>query len=170
MFTPVGRMGPGGKRLRTAKLLFALLLTMSLCGLWHGAGWTYIVWGTSQGIGLIFAAVWRRYLPSPAAVIGWAATLAYFALTAVMFRAPTLESAWHIWSGLAVLPSHDLTGANAIIATIFCAVVLPPTHEIIGRVMARPRPVIAYGTAALAAFCLLELGRGVPVNFIYFQF
>jgi D-alanyl-lipoteichoic acid acyltransferase DltB (MBOAT superfamily) len=170
VFTPISKVDFGGRRLRIARVLLALLLTMSLCGLWHGAGWTYVIWGTLQGVGLVFAAVWRRHLTSPPPLIGWAATVAYFMLTAVVFRAPTLEAAWHIFEGLAILPGSDLAGRNALITAAFCAIVLPPSHEIVSRLMARPCPAVAYGMAALAAFCLLELGQGISVNFIYFQF
>ena len=167
LFTPLTKARFGDKTLR---LLVALFLTMLLCGLWHGAGWTYILWGGSQGLGLLFAAVWRRHMPAPPAAIGWAATLGYFALTAVMFRAPSMEAAWHIWTGLATLPAHGLPGASAIAAAAACAIVLPPSHVLVSRSMTWPGRVLAIGTASLAAYCLLELGQDTPVNFIYFQF
>jgi D-alanyl-lipoteichoic acid acyltransferase DltB (MBOAT superfamily) len=170
VFTPLSKLKFGGARMRPLRLFLALFLTMFICGLWHGAGWTYVLWGGSQGLGLLFAAIWRRSMPAAPAAIGWAATTGYFVLTAVMFRAPTLQAAWHIWSGLTTLPTHEPAGARLIAAAAVCAIILPPSHEIVGRLMAYPSRLLAIGTASLAAYCLLELGQDMPVTFIYFQF
>jgi D-alanyl-lipoteichoic acid acyltransferase DltB (MBOAT superfamily) len=170
VLTPINNSGIGGREHRIARLLIAMLITMALCGLWHGAGWTYVVWGLLQGVGLIFAAIWRRYLPSPPALIGWAATVSYFVLTVVIFRAPSLEAAWHVFEGLAVWPAAVPSGLRSLIAAMFCAFVLPASHEIVNRLTERPRASVAVAAAIVAAFCVLEVGSGAPVNFIYFQF
>ena len=44
VFTPMSRLPIGGGRHRMTRALFAILLTMALCGLWHGAGWHYVLW------------------------------------------------------------------------------------------------------------------------------
>lgn len=170
VYVPLRSTEIGGRKMRSARMLVAILLTMSLCGLWHGAGWTYIIWGTLQGIGLVFAALWRRYLPTPPAMIGWAATVGFSMLTAVIFRAPTLAAAGHIFEGLTALPQQRVPGLTEFAIAAFCAVVLPPSHQIIARLMQRPRAIVAYGMAALAAVCLLQIGRGPPMEFIYFRF
>jgi alginate O-acetyltransferase complex protein AlgI len=169
VLTPLIRSGMGGHGPRSVQVLAALLLTMSLCGLWHGAGWTYVIWGTLQGVGLIFAALWRRYLPPPPTLVGWAVTVAYFMLTAVIFRATSLTAAWHIFEGLGTLPMR-LAGGGAFALAAFCAIALPPSHEIISRMTKWPLAAIAYGLAAASTYCLLEIGQGEPLNFIYFQF
>jgi len=170
VFTPISRSGLGGQKFRGARLLVALLLTMMLCGLWHGAGWTYVLWGTSQGLGLMFAAIWRRKLPSPPAVVGWAATVSFFVITVVMFRAPTLVAAWHIYEGLAIAPSISIAGRNSLLIAVFCAIALPASHDIINRLMEYPRAIVASAMAVVAGICVLEIGKGAPVHFIYFQF
>jgi D-alanyl-lipoteichoic acid acyltransferase DltB (MBOAT superfamily) len=170
VLTPINNSGIGGRKFRIARLLFALVFTMALCGLWHGAGWTYVIWGTLQGVGLLFAVAWRHYLPPPPAWVGWSATFSYFVLTGVFFRAPSLDAAWHIFQGLAIWPSGAPSGARILLAAMFCAIVLPPSHEIVSRLTGKPRSGVAVATAMAAAFCVLEVGRGAPVNFIYFQF
>ena len=40
-----------------------MLLTMALCGLWHGASWTFVLWGTLHGCALVVLSLWRRYGP-----------------------------------------------------------------------------------------------------------
>jgi D-alanyl-lipoteichoic acid acyltransferase DltB (MBOAT superfamily) len=170
VFTPISNSGIGGREYRITRLLVAMLLTMALCGLWHGAGWTYVLWGTLQGVGLIFAVAWRRYLPPPPALVGWAATVSYFVLTVVIFRAPSLEAAWHVFEGLAVWPTSAPPALRVLLVAMFCAIVLPASHEIVSRMTDRPRAGVAVATAVGAAVCVLEVGKGAPINFIYFQF
>ena len=170
VLTPISNSGIGGRQYRITRLLVAMLITMALCGLWHGAGWTYVLWGTLQGVGLIFAAVWRRYLPSPPAIIGWALTVSYFALTVVLFRAPSLEAAWNVFAGLAVWPASAPRGLPVLVVAMLCAFLLPASHDIVNRLTERPRAGVAFAAAVVAAFCVLEIGNGTPVNFIYFQF
>ena len=43
----------GGSRAGAARYVFATMATMGLCGLWHGAGWTFVAWGLWHGVGLI---------------------------------------------------------------------------------------------------------------------
>jgi len=91
---------------RFLKLQFfgAMVLTMALCGLWHGASWTLVLWGVLHGCALVICALWRRYGPPMPSLLGWALTVAFVLLTGVIFRAGTLEAAWHIFQGLAVPP------------------------------------------------------------------
>ena len=81
-----------------------MMLTMALCGLWHGASWTFVLWGTLHGCALVICSLWRRYGPRMPALLGWALTVMFVLLTGVIFRAGTLEAAWHIFQGLAVPP------------------------------------------------------------------
>ena len=67
----------GGNRAGLSRQVLALIATMAIGGLWHGAGWTFVIWGTLQGLGLVVALLWVRVLPGPPALIGWALTLAF---------------------------------------------------------------------------------------------
>jgi len=171
LFTPLSGIRIGGRRHRATRMLAALLITMMLCGLWHGAGWTYVLWGTLQGLALMLAAVWRRYLPSPPALAGWALTIGFFVFTAIIFRAGSIEAAWRIYEGLASLPTDPHpTGRNALIAAFIGAVVLPPSHEICRRLTESPRLVVAAACAFSMVAVLLMLGNRENYEFIYFQF
>ena len=48
----------GGSREGVGVYIWATLVTMGLCGLWHGAGWTFILWGLGHGIGLLVCRFW----------------------------------------------------------------------------------------------------------------
>ena len=72
---------------------------MALCGLWHGASWTFVLWGTLHGCALVVCSLWRRYGPRLPALLGWALTVMFVLLTGVIFRAGSLEAAWNILPG-----------------------------------------------------------------------
>ena len=147
-----------------------MLLTMALCGLWHGAGWTFVLWGTLQGVAIVAATVWGRYLPTPPAIIGWAATVSFFVFSAVFFRAGSLQAAWNIFEGLAILPPDRLEGRNALIAAMLCAFLLPSTQDICARLLTTTRLMVPVGLGAATVFVLVVLGEHKNYQFIYFQF
>jgi alginate O-acetyltransferase complex protein AlgI len=73
----------------------AMLFTMALCGLWHGASWTFVLWGTIHGIALVICSLWRRYGPRLPFLLGWALTVSFVLLSGVIFRASTLDAAFN---------------------------------------------------------------------------
>ena len=170
VFTPLSNLRIGGREHRVTRLWIALLLTMALCGLWHGAGWTYVLWGTLQGLAMVFAAAWRRYLPPVPAPVGWAATIGFFVATIVVFRAGSLEAAWRIYEGLAQFPTERLLGRNALIVAFLCATILPPSHEICRRLTEAPRRAVAFALAAVTVAVLVAISGQEKYEFVYFQF
>ena len=51
----------GGNRCGPARHALNILITMFLSGLWHGAGWTYVIWGGLHGCYLVIAHQWHRF-------------------------------------------------------------------------------------------------------------
>lgn len=101
----------GGNRRGQVRRHINIVLTMLLAGLWHGAGWTFVVWGAFHGILLSANHLWhkaRAALGFPVAAApsvlgtwtGRAITLLAVVIGWVIFRAPTLESAWLILRGM----------------------------------------------------------------------
>jgi alginate O-acetyltransferase complex protein AlgI len=85
------------------------IFTMTLVGFWHGAGWTFIVWGAYNGILLVINAVWRQFRPEPdqptiaGSFAGWLLTFTAFAAGAVFFRAADMSVASHMLTAMAGL-------------------------------------------------------------------
>ena len=94
LFIPLADLRVASRRYRVVQHFCAIVVTMTLCGLWHGAGWNFVLWGALQGIAMVFAALWSRYLPVPPAVVCWAATIIFFVATLVFFRSPNLAYAF----------------------------------------------------------------------------
>jgi hypothetical protein len=65
--------------------------------------------------------------------------------------------------------SGGIQGAGLIAIAALVSVLVPSAHEI-KNMRPLPWPAIAVTAAALAGFCVLEVGNGPPLNFIYFQF
>ena len=92
----------GGSRRGLTRTILNLLVTMLLCGLWHGAGWTFVFWGGLHGLGLAVQRFWRDALrprlrlgPMPS----WPARVLTMLLVVVgwvFFRAPTFGHAWEL--------------------------------------------------------------------------
>lgn len=84
----------GGNRQGPRRQLFNLFLTMLLGGLWHGAGWTYVLWGALHGLYLMLYHTWKRWglwqLPAP---VAWLFTFGGVVVGLTVFRAASLADA-----------------------------------------------------------------------------
>ena len=97
----------GGSRNGRLAALFNLSVTMLLGGIWHGAGWTFAVWGALHGIYLIINHLWRDFCKAvpaldrlaslhPARIFFHALTLGAVIFAWVFFRAETIQGALNI--------------------------------------------------------------------------
>ena len=161
----------GGSRAGPWRYAAATLLTMGLCGLWHGAGWTFVVWGLWHGAGLIVCRGWQQFGRPMPTLVGWVVTMLFVAIGWALFRADSFGSATSVVRSMAGFNGFGgaLLDLKLMLAGAVAAALIPSAHEIKNRLTA-PRPAIAVGAALLAFYCVLEVGRGAPVNFIYFQF
>jgi alginate O-acetyltransferase complex protein AlgI len=159
------------RRLFPLQYFSALLLTMALCGLWHGASWSFVLWGTMHGCALVLCSLWRRYCPRLPRLIGWALTVIFVIVTGVIFRAGTVDVAWNVFQGLAVPPNLEQGRHLAPLVIVpLVAFLLPSSQDIIALLTRRPRPWLAalVGLGILALF--IELGEQNVHEFVYFKF
>ena len=97
----------GGNRLGEGRRYINLMVTMLLGGLWHGAGWNFIIWGGLHGAYLGINHLWREWRGAARASGGsaakgvcWAITFFAVVVAWVFFRARTLAGAWQMLGGL----------------------------------------------------------------------
>jgi alginate O-acetyltransferase complex protein AlgI len=168
----------GGNRYGLPLQLCALLATMTLGGLWHGAGLTFVAWGMLHGLGLVAGVLWRKIqLPVPKIIFG-PATFLFVVLCWVLFRAGHFAAAIHMYEGLFWIAPAGLTNQmdrvhlaeSAILISVaaFFAFMLPNTSELVSKVPLKV--VYAAGFGLLAACALLTLNSGESFEFIYFHF
>jgi D-alanyl-lipoteichoic acid acyltransferase DltB (MBOAT superfamily) len=143
----------GGNRKGPARRYQALLATMLLGGLWHGASWTFVLWGALHGAYLVINHVWSKYSKQrifPA--LAWLLTFLGVVIAWVFFRAENFSSA------LAILESMFLFEANAktfdtqsikclcfIIGTILICILLPNTQQLMSS---KVTPISIYNEEA----------------------
>ncbi len=181
----------GGNRHGRILRYVNLMITMLLGGLWHGAAWTFVVWGALHGAYLCVNHAWSNYGPAVAPRFVRAANAAAFALTFVsvvvawvFFRADSISSATFVLSRMAD-PANIVFGrgemANALFIAVYAAIAwfAPNTQEIMGydhknRVVGENlngwlrRPDFLYAAATLLAFGVLGISQ--HSEFIYFRF
>ena len=170
----------GGNRFRELRTFAALLLTMLIGGLWHGASWMFVLWGGMHGALLIGERMFRRLAPvnlraSPHLNLPLQLfTFAAVTLLWVPFRASTPDDAAIVAAGL-VRTSLPITVDNQDVLAFAVMLVTVGWHIAMRNsrledVIAKLGPVLQTGVLAL---CLIGmfLCSGVDQRaFLYFQF
>lgn len=173
----------GGDRVSRARWAFNIMAVFSLSGLWHGASWTFVLWGVYHGVLLVAERALGRFSPTrhawwPARAVAIVVTFHLVVFGWVLFRAPNLQIAAAVVSGV------GFTGADSLdqvmfpvqlklaIAGIF-AVVLGDMTEEFGLSSRFDRlPLALRWSVYYAGIFLMFLfpGSSDLKPFIYFQF
>jgi alginate O-acetyltransferase complex protein AlgI len=168
----------GGSRIGTWKTYRNLLVVMLLGGLWHGANWTFIIWGGYHGLLLAVhrAVPWPRFLGRPLFRPLWVvSTFVLVCVGWVFFRAATFGQAGVILSRM-VWPTdgHSLASGPALLVVV-CLLLTLAGHTLGMRLnMLRferyvPAPIMGAALAGLLVLGQLLFPEGGRA-FIYFQF
>lgn len=167
-----------------------LMITMLVCGLWHGANWTYIVWGAIQGVAMVIgrmsfmrvdARARAKAKAKPGASREWvrrwllrAAVFHIFALSGVFFRSPSIEHAFAMLGGATSLALAPGLATAFIYIGIFAALMLAidlmnERDDTEYPFEKAPFPRLAATVAGVLAAVALATGNNANA-FIYFQF
>ena len=181
----------GGNRHGRVLRYVNLMITMLLGGLWHGAAWTFVVWGALHGVYLCINHAWSNYGPKApprfarlADIAGLILTFLAVVIAWVFFRAQDMTTALSVLSKMAD-PGNIAFGRVEMVYALFVAIYAalawfaPNTQEIMGydhknRTVGenlraqRMRPLFVYATAAVLAFGILGIQQ--YSEFIYFRF
>jgi alginate O-acetyltransferase complex protein AlgI len=182
----------GGSRLGLKRWVLAVMVTFAVSGLWHGANWTYVVWGALNGVYLLagtatksfrnrfFGALGLREETLPRRAIMLLTTLVLTCAGWVFFRAQSLSDAWYVLTHFASgWDFHHIGTQQFLMRQMPIAIAALILLEIGQLWRGRfPVPAVA-GNLALpwrwalyAGFILTVLMFGIYRNsqFIYFQF
>jgi alginate O-acetyltransferase complex protein AlgI len=181
----------GGNRHGRVLRYVNLMITMLLGGLWHGAAWTFVIWGALHGIYLCINHAWSHFGPRApprfarlADIAGLILTFLAVVIAWVFFRAPDMATALSVLSKMAD-PGNVALGRVEMLYALFVAIYAalawfaPNTQEIMGydhknRIVGenlraqRMKPLFLYATAAVLAFGILGIQQ--HSEFIYFRF
>jgi len=171
LYLPLG----GGSR-GELRASLSLILTMALAGLWHGAGWMFLLWGTLHGVGLAVHRSFRLRWPKAriATPVAWLMTMAFVLPTFFVFRAPTLEVAGRLLTHL------DRWGWQPFDTAAWLAILAVGVPAFaVEAYQARRRDLLAPARLGFVPFSLLAAALlvaiyarwwGTEQRFIYFQF
>ena len=81
---------------RGLNLHINILLTFLISGIWHGAGWTFVIWGLLHGGALVLHDIWKRFGFTMPIVFAWFLTFNFLNVTRIFFRADNASDALHI--------------------------------------------------------------------------
>jgi len=121
----------GGNRHGLARTACNVLITFLLGGLWHGASWTFVVWGVLHGMGVVVVRLWDRTGVRMPHGLAWSVTILFVMVTWVFFRARTMADALVVLRAMVGLSREPLrmpellgAGASAVISAIILVVAL----------------------------------------------
>lgn len=165
----------GGNRKGNLRAAFNKATVFTLCGLWHGCGWTYLLWGAWHGL---FSALESLSILNPKKMpkpIAHLYTLLVVCIGFVMFRAESLQQGFQIlcsmFSGFSFSTAgnvalHQIVNAKTIVALLLGFLFSCPIAKKINC-----PATLRYALCLIAyCICLAALASGGFTPFIYFQF
>ena len=178
LYVPLGgnRKGPG-------RTYVNLMLTMLIGGLWHGAAWTFVVWGGLHGLYLVVErflrqriggwAVWQRWYTRLLLI---ALTYALVNITWVFFRAQEFATAWRVLGGMLgfgadgapILSTWRLVSVLVVMVPLLAVHAYMRERELHAEVQRLPATAVGVVWGAMAF--LIAITQGGSDAFIYFQF
>jgi len=177
----------GGSRKGIARTCVNLMVVFLASGLWHGAGWLFLLWGLMHGAASVFYRLFRKQYDAMHPALQWIVTFLFVVVAWVFFRATSMQDALAVCKSMLMmdfgpirdsittafaLPGGFRPGYNAIYmmfwygASLFACLGLRNTYE---KTMSfKPTIFNAMSTVLLILYCTLSLS-GVSV-FLYFNF
>ncbi len=164
----------GGNRAGRRREAFNLLVTMLLGGIWHGAGWGFLLWGALHGVFLVISHFSRITLPKYVSIV---LTFLVVSLLWVLFRADSISSAYLYYKALFSLSSFEIKDFGVekemLVAVSLMAVwFLPNSFEMIKYDMKSVRVKWWHAVIGGVMFFVSLKVMAVlpPVKFVYFDF
>jgi alginate O-acetyltransferase complex protein AlgI len=173
----------GGNQVRPFRAALNLVIVMFLGGLWHGAAWTFVVWGLLHGSYLVIERIFRVSLEHkpwastlPVRILAWFATYVAVCIAWVFFRASDFTIASRMLGGMfgqhphgdAILSTRELLQIGSVTAGVIVMHWAMRDNTFETAVMRLPPWTIA--AIGSAMICAIILTQGSSNAFIYFQF
>ena len=173
--------------------IVSISVTMLLCGLWHGARWTFVIWGGLHGSYLILSLLtrkargrWRKKIVGSRPLLksvyqGMRISVTFLAVTCswIFFRANSVSDAYYIVSNLFVMKGPHVNAfakmgvelfiGSAVVGMMILVHVLQP-HEGIRNMFAKKAALFRWLFYSLLALAIINLGKFIEVPFLYVQF
>lgn len=168
----------GGNRVGALKTYRNLFLTMAIGGLWHGANWTYVVWGCFHGIALGLERLWKdlKFPTISNSAVKWVFTFLLVNIGWVFFRAPDIKTSL-VWlkkvfviggAGTWDLTYIAIRHKDRFFIALAIGIIMALSAKNTWQIKFKPSLFRAFLLALMFVICLTYMGEESP--FLYFQF
>ena len=171
-------------------VIFCSFVTFVIVGVWHGAGWTYVVFGLMHAVGVVVNHVWRRYKLWMPSLLAHLVTMTYVVITMVIFRAADLAEGWRVIKAMFGVQGVLVSEKMADMAAQLWQISLPVGHIFIDfpyvtfavalfllffvpnstQLIKKFRPSVPLAIILITAFAYAVSKLGETTDFLYFQF
>lgn len=165
----------GGNRKGKIRKDINLLITMLVCGLWHGASWNFIIWGGIHGIFLIINHKIRKKNIRIPLIIKRLVTFLLVLIGWVIFRANTFYDSLKVYKGMLGVNGIKLSNltyfnkeALVISGMLLAIVMFVPNGKNIFNKYWKPNYLWLVITICVFVYCIMSLNK--PTEFLYLQF
>lgn len=177
-------IGLGGNRVSYHRWLLNIFLVFLISGFWHGANFTFVIWGAMHGVFYIGELLFMKKFPTLKApkFIGWLYLISFHTISLIAFRANTVQDLWYIYRKIFSFdagyfdPKHLLFYQDkfffAVVSFAILVLALKELNEEFAWVNRYPRLYELSKPLIYLSFILLifVLGNFSANTFIYFQF
>jgi alginate O-acetyltransferase complex protein AlgI len=170
----------GGNRKGEARTYANLLLTMAIGGLWHGASWSFLLWGVIHGAALAIARWWNSYGTRVSVLISYPLTLAVVLFAWTPFRATSWGGTVAMLAGQIGLNGIGMSDRTAValrpvevawLAVATAVVIWPAVRDqLLPRLARQPEWWSALWPSAIFLYAIAVMMGHQTVPFLYFQF
>ena len=181
----------GGSRVSKSRMYFNQMAVFVVSGLWHGANWTFVIWGALNGLYQVVTLITEggrdkiaKLIRLPAAlgsILGAFVTFHLVLIAWVFFRAKTVTDAFDILGVMAgaiprlpaLIASYPFTGelilSFVLILALLVIEILDERRPLTDRLAEQPR-VLRWGYYYALLVCLVVIGKWGLSQFVYMQF
>ena len=148
---------------------------MLVSGMWHGAGWTYVVWGLYFGLLIVLyqnlglGGAWK-----PASrltgFLAWLTMFALIVLSFLIFRAPSLAWIWGVFTTSPLIGAHDEWISALVVLSLAAVFSVPLIVKHLLDHYARPDSFLLTAYYALATVSMFIFLNAASADFFYLQF
>lgn len=169
----------GGNRSSSILTYRNLFLTFLIGGIWHGAGWGFVIWGALHGLAVVVNRLWRTVGIKLNSIIAWFITFNFVNLAWIFFRAKEVDDALKVIVGMLsfnelipffksnflLIPEIDVL---LLLAVTSVALYFGDIRNTNTRIMSGKFSVLIFST--LFFICLLKINSSAVSEFLYFEF
>lgn len=184
----------GGNRVRFYRFLLNVFVVFVISGFWHGAAWTFVIWGFLHAVFIVCFNVWNKYAKEKGLnrntpfwnMTGWLLTMTCVCFAWVFFRANGIQNAWDVLRSMmsfaSPVPFRMAVGDINVIGQgfgIFSLLVILVSLTFMLYIEKRHQPLLLEFSGrfwkdvsflSFTVFLIISFGVFVEQSFIYFQF